>query len=63
LVAVNAKEKKILLGEAKWSDKPVGLKALEDLKRRAHLIDWERGKRKEYYCLFSRGGLTAALLK
>jgi hypothetical protein len=63
LVALNEKEKKILLGEVKWSNKPVGLNILEELKRKASLIDWERGKRKEYYCLFSKSGFTEALIK
>ncbi|MBC7363147.1 MAG: ATP-binding protein [Candidatus Aminicenantes bacterium] len=62
LVALNEKEKKILLGEVKWSNKPVGLNILEDLKRKASLIDWERSKRKEYYCLFSKSGFTEALI-
>jgi len=62
LVALNEKEKKILLGEVKWSNKPVGLNILEDLKRKSSLIDWERSKRKEYYCLFSKSGFTEALI-
>jgi|GEM_PF-1873084 len=33
------------------------------LRKKASLIDWERGKRKEYYCLFSKSGFTEALIK
>jgi AAA+ ATPase superfamily predicted ATPase len=63
LVALNEKEKKILLGEVKWSNKPVGLNILEELKRKSSLIDWERSKRKEYYCLFSKSGFTETIIK
>lgn len=63
LVALNEKEKKILLGEVKWSNKPVGLNILEELKRKSSQIDWERSKRKEYYCLFSKSGFTETIIK
>ncbi len=63
LVALNEKEKKILLGEVKWSNKPMGLNILEELKRKSSLIDWERSKRKEYYCLFSKSGFTETIIK
>lgn len=63
VVAINEKTGEILFGEAKWSNKPVGTDILDDLKRKATLVDWRRGKRKEHYCLFSRSGFTEALLQ
>lgn len=63
VVAINEKTGEILFGEAKWSNKPVGTNILDDLKRKATLVDWRRGKRKEYYCLFSKSGFTEALLQ
>lgn len=63
LIAMNEKENKILFSEVKWSNKPVGVNILEDLKRKAKLVDWGRGKRKEYYCLFSKSGFTEAMKK
>ncbi|MEA2005878.1 MAG: ATP-binding protein [Acidobacteriota bacterium] len=63
LIAMNEKENKILFSEVKWSNKPVGVNILEDLKRKAELVDWGRGKRKEYYCLFSKSGFTEAMKK
>lgn len=62
VVALNEQEKKILFGEAKWSNKPVGTNILDDLKRKAGLIDWQRGQRQEYYSLFSKSGFTEALV-
>ena len=61
LVAVDEENKGIYFGEAKWSKKPVGVDILDGLKRKAALVDWNRGKRKETYMLFSRTGFTDAL--
>lgn len=62
VVAINEKEGKILLGEAKWSNKPIGTNIIDELKRKAGLIDWQRGQRQEYYSLFSKSGFTEALV-
>jgi AAA+ ATPase superfamily predicted ATPase len=61
LVAVDEEHKEIYFGEAKWSRKPVGVDILDALKRKAALVEWNRGKRKETYMLFSRTGFTDAL--
>jgi len=63
LIAMNEKENKIIFGEVKWSNKPVGVNILEDLKRKVELVEWGRGKRKEYYCLFSKSGFTETMKK
>jgi AAA+ ATPase superfamily predicted ATPase len=51
----------VLLGECKWTKRPVGVNVLDDLKRRAHHIkDTERWERMQY-ALFARSGFTPAL--
>lgn len=58
VVAVNEEEKKILFGEVKWRNKPIGVNIYEDLKRKSQLVEWGRGRRREYFCLFSKSGFT-----
>jgi len=52
-----------VFGEAKWSVNPVGTDILNDLEKKAKLVDWRKGDRKEYFVLFSRSGFTATLEK
>jgi AAA+ ATPase superfamily predicted ATPase len=61
IVALDEEKKEIYFGEAKWSKRPVGIDILEDLTRKTGLVEWNRGKRKEHYILFSRSGFTDAL--
>lgn len=61
IVALNDENREIYFGEAKWSRKPVGIDILNDLKRKAVLVEWYREKRKEHFMLFSRSGFTDAL--
>ena len=63
IVALNEENKEIYFGEAKWSRKSVGVDILDDLKRKAALVDWNIGKRKEHFILFSRSGFTDALIE
>jgi uncharacterized protein len=42
---------------------PIGTDILDDLERKAKLVDWQKGERKEYFVLFSRSGFTANLEK
>lgn len=63
IVALNEKEKSILFGEAKWSNKPVGINIFKDLKRKSQKVNWSKEKRREHYCLFSRSGYTPEMLK
>lgn len=58
LVAINQKEKEILFGEVKWTNKFVGTDLLERLKEKAKKIEWNRSNRKEKYILFSKSGFT-----
>lgn len=61
VVALDEENKGIYFGEAKWSRKLVGVDILDDLKRKAALVDWNREKRKDNFMLFSRSGFTDAL--
>ena len=63
IVALDEENKEIYFGEAKWSRNPVGADILDELKRKAALVDWNRGKRKEHFMLFSRSGFTDAVVK
>lgn len=61
VVALSEDEKKILLGEVKWSNKHVGVNIYENLKRKAQKVEWGKGKRDEYFCLFSKSGFTKSM--
>lgn len=63
LVATDEESNEILFGEAKWSQKPLGIDIYEDLKRKAHFVEWGKPGRKEYYCLFSRSGFTSQIIE
>jgi AAA+ ATPase superfamily predicted ATPase len=63
IVALNENERIALFGEAKWSNRPVGVDVYENLKRKTNLVEWNRGERKDRYCLFSKSGFTEDMLK
>lgn len=63
IVALDEESKEIYFGEVKWSRDPVGINVFEQLKEKAALVDWNVGKRKEYFMLFSRSGFTEAMIK
>ncbi|MBI2552463.1 ATP-binding protein [Candidatus Uhrbacteria bacterium] len=63
VVAINQRENQILLGECKWSEKPVGTNIYESLKKKAQLVDWGLEGREERYILFSKSGFTADMKK
>ena len=63
IVALNEEEKKALFGEAKWSNRPVGVDVYENLRRKTQFVDWNRDDRREYFCLFSKSGFTESMLK
>ncbi len=62
VLALNSETKEILFGEVKWSRKMIGVDIYENLKRKARLVDWNFGKRKEYYALFSKSGFTKDMI-
>ncbi len=63
IVGLAEDENTAVFGEAKWSVKPVGTDILNNLEKKAKLVDWRKGERKEYFVLFSRSGFTANLEK
>ncbi|MDI6737822.1 MAG: ATP-binding protein [Nanoarchaeota archaeon] len=54
IVALNSKTGEILFGECKWKDKVDAAKSLAELKKKAEMVEWNKGKRKEHYCLFAK---------
>jgi hypothetical protein len=63
VVGFSTAEKKIIFGECKWSEKPVGINIYEELKKKAAKVEWNINDRKEYYILFSKSGFTAEMVK
>ena len=63
VVGFSSSEKKIIFGECKWSEKPVGTNIYEDLKKKAAKVEWNKNDRKEYYILFSKSGFTPEMIK
>lgn len=63
IVALNEEENKVLWGEVKWSNKPVGVDIYYDLKRKTQKVEWRKENRNEYFCLFSKSGFTESMIK
>ncbi len=60
-MALDDESKTIWLGECKWTTKRVGEDIYEELRRKAHLVDWGGNERRERFILFSRNGFTAGM--
>lgn len=54
IVALNEKEKKILFCECKWQDDVDAEEILSKLKEKSNYVDWNNGKRKEYFAIFAK---------
>lgn len=63
IVALGEGEDKILFGEVKWSNKPVGTDIYDNLKAKARKVEMKTEKRNEYFCLFSKSGFTKGMIK
>jgi AAA+ ATPase superfamily predicted ATPase len=63
LVALDEEEKTIYFAECKWSSRKVGEDVFSDLVSKSSLVDWNIGKRKERYILFSKKGFTESMQK
>jgi AAA+ ATPase superfamily predicted ATPase len=61
VLAISRTEKKALVGECKWSIRPVGVNVLEELKQKAQAFLKGGEIERPYYALFSRAGFTPAL--
>ncbi len=60
-VAISDEARAVLVGECKWSRKPVGTDIFEELQRKARLLQREGSWERIHYALFSRSGFTKAL--
>ncbi len=63
IVGINEDDNAILFGEAKWSEKPVGINILNELKTKAEKVLWGNSRTSKHFALFSRKGFTSELLK
>lgn len=62
LVALDERKEQIVLGECKWSNRPMGMDALISLKRKREHMGYEKGL-KEKFILFSKAGFSPSLIK
>ncbi|HSN78034.1 MAG TPA: ATP-binding protein [Anaerolineae bacterium] len=62
VVAVSQADGALLLGECKWSVNPVGTDILDDLQRKARLVDPQGRWPAVSFALFAKAGFTAALV-
>jgi AAA+ ATPase superfamily predicted ATPase len=63
LIAASYSERSLLLGECKWSEKPVGTNILDSLKKKSQDLSVTGDWRSLYYVLFSKSGFTPTLEK
>jgi len=54
IVALNEEKKSILFCECKWQDDVNAEKLLAELKEKAKLVDWNKGRRTEAYAIFAK---------
>lgn len=54
ILAVNEERKEILFGECKWRDNVDYYEIIQNLKKKAEFIDWNKGERKEIYAVFAK---------
>jgi len=61
VVAVSDTEGSLLVGECKWSNSPVGVNILDDLKRKAQALNVAGQWQRVWYALWSKSGFTPTL--
>ena len=61
IVALDEEGGTAWFGECKWSRNKVGIDVYEDLVRKAGLVTWRAGARRDRFILFSRSGFTEAM--
>ncbi|MEZ4831141.1 MAG: ATP-binding protein [Caldilineaceae bacterium] len=61
VVAVGDSDNTLLVGECKWSAKPIGLNILTDLQRKTQVLLAEQHRDNVVYTLFSKSGFTPEL--
>jgi len=60
IVAASRRDQRLLIGEAKWGDKPIVHEVLADLLRRSRLMPQVEAGWRTSYALFARAGFTDA---
>ena len=63
VVALDEENKNAIVGECKYWKTPVGINILDELERKAALVDWNKDCRENWYVLFSASGFTEDLKK
>jgi len=63
IVGFNIETQDIVFGEAKWTNKPVGINIYKDLVEKSEEVDWNRASRSEYFIFFSKNGFTNELIE
>lgn len=61
VAAVSNKDDRLVLGECKWTNSPVGDGLLAALERKASNVRWRGTNRTEYFVVFSKSGFTDSL--
>lgn len=62
IVAVNKHTKDILFCECKWRNRKINWNVVEELMRKANMVDWYNKKRKEHFLIVSKSGFTGNCL-
>ncbi|MDI6740099.1 MAG: ATP-binding protein [Candidatus Edwardsbacteria bacterium] len=62
IVGYSEESGEIIFGEAKWSNKKVGINIYQHLKNTAGQVQWGKPDRSEHFCLFSRSGFTPEMI-
>ena len=60
IMALDDKEENVLLGEVKWKKRPVGVKTLQELRKKAKVIKG-LSRARHYFLLVSKSGFTRSL--
>lgn len=61
IVGLDPAGDRLLCGECKWTNEPVGYSLVEDLQRKAKEVRWGGASREVAYALFSRSGFVDGL--
>jgi len=54
IVALDEKSKEVLFAECKWQSRVNAERTVKELAEKARYVEWNSGKRKEYYAIFAK---------
>lgn len=63
VVGINEDDNAILFVEVKWTEKPIGINILNELKAKSEKVQWGNNKTTKHFVLFSRKGFTSDMMK